>query len=101
MEPEIQRPGEIDRVIHEPARLIVAALLARVKQADFQFLHQATGLTKGNLSVHLSKLEQAGYIHIEKTFRNKYPLTLCRLTPAGHSALETYRSTMRKTLDAI
>ena len=98
MSAKIQRLGEIDRVIHEPARLMVASLLAAVEEADFQYLHQATGLTKGNLSVHLSRLEEAGYVEIQKTFRRKYPLTICRLSSRGREVLEDYRKTMRAAL---
>ncbi len=98
MNAKIQRLAEIDRVIHEPARLMIVALLAAVKEADFQYLHTTTGLTKGNLSVHLSKLEVAGYVAIEKTFRGKYPLTICRLTEQGRAVLEGYRKTMRSAL---
>jgi DNA-binding transcriptional ArsR family regulator len=95
---KIQRLGQVDRVIHEPARLMIVALLAAVTEADFQYLHQSTGLTKGNLSVHLAKLEEAGYVQIEKTFRGKYPLTICRLTGAGKEELEKYRKVMRAAL---
>jgi DNA-binding transcriptional ArsR family regulator len=98
MSEKIQRLAEIDRVIHEPGRLMIAALLAAVEEADFQYLHQATGLTKGNLSVHLSRLEEAGYVAIEKTFRGKYPLTLCRLTASGRDALANYRKMIRAAL---
>lgn len=98
MSKKIQRLAEIDRVIHEPARLMIAALLDSVKEADFQYLHQATGLTKGNLSVHLSKLEETGYVSIEKTFRGKYPLTMCRLTELGKQELENYRRVIRSAL---
>jgi len=95
---KIQRLGQLDRVIHEPARLMIVALLASVTEADFQYLHQTTGLTKGNLSVHLSKLEEAGYVEIEKSFRGKYPLTICRLTQEGREVLETYRKVIRGAL---
>ena len=95
---KIQRIGQVDRVIHEPARLMIVALLAAVAEADFQYLHQSTGLTKGNLSVHLAKLEEAGYVHIEKTFRGKYPLTICRLTAAGKEELEKYRRVIKGAL---
>lgn len=98
MSAKIQKVGEVDRVIHEPARLMVVALLAAVKEADFQYLHQATQLTKGNLSVHLSKLEEAGYVGIEKTFRGKYPLTICRLTESGRAALNEYKKAMKAVL---
>jgi DNA-binding transcriptional ArsR family regulator len=95
---KIQPLTEIDRVIHEPARLMIVALLAAVKEADFRYLHLSTGLTNGNLSVHLSKLEVAGYVGIEKTFRGKYPLTLCRLTENGREALARYKRSMRMAL---
>jgi DNA-binding transcriptional ArsR family regulator len=98
MNAKIQRLAEIDRVIHEPARLMIVALLAAVKEADFQYLHLATSLTKGNLSVHLSKLEEVGYIEIEKTFRGKYPLTICRLTDQGREVLAAYKRTMKAAL---
>jgi DNA-binding transcriptional ArsR family regulator len=98
MSAKIQRLAEVDRVIHEPARLMVMALLAAVREADFQYLHQSTGLTKGNLSVHLSKLETAGYIVIEKSFRGKYPLTICRLTEHGREVLEKYRKIIKGAL---
>jgi DNA-binding transcriptional ArsR family regulator len=95
MSAKIQQLAEIDRIIHEPARLMVVALLAAVREADFQYLHQSTKLTKGNLSVHLSKLEEAGYVAIEKTFRGKYPLTICRLTERGREVLAKYRKVMK------
>lgn len=98
MSAKIQQLADIDRMIHEPARLMVVALLAAVKEADFQYLHQATGLTKGNLSVHLSKLEEAGYVAIEKTFRGKYPLTICRLTERGREVLDKYRRVIKAAL---
>jgi DNA-binding transcriptional ArsR family regulator len=94
----IQQLAAIDRIIHEPARLMIVSLLDAVEEADFQYLHQATGLTKGNLSVHLSKLEEAGYITIQKTFRGKYPLTICRLTAEGKQVLTGYRKLIRAAL---
>jgi DNA-binding transcriptional ArsR family regulator len=95
---KIQLLAQIDRVIHEPARLMIVALLATVAEADFQYLHQTTGLTKGNLSVHLSKLEEAGYVEIEKSFRGKYPLTVCRLTKEGKNVLDAYRKVIKAAL---
>jgi DNA-binding transcriptional ArsR family regulator len=95
---KIQRLAEIDRIIHEPARLMIVALLAAVKEADFQYLRQTTGLTQGNLSAHLSKLEEAGYVAIEKTFRGKYPLTICRLTERGKEVLDNFRKVIRAAL---
>ncbi len=89
----------LDPLIHAPARLAILTVLSLVEEADFRYLLYATGLTKGNLSAHLSKLEEAGYVTIEKTFRGKIPLTLCRLTPEGRQALEAYRRAMQRILD--
>lgn len=85
---------DVDEVIHSPARLGIVSILATVKEADFLYLLNAANLTRGNLSTHLGKLEQAGYVEIEKTYRGKLPLTLCRLTPAGRTAFEAYRKSM-------
>lgn len=90
----------LDPLVHAPARLAILTVLSLVKEADFRYLLYATGLTRGNLSAHMSKLEAAGYLEVEKTFRGKIPLTICRLTPAGRAALERYRQTMRRLLDA-
>ena len=81
----------LDRVIHEPARLMLVALLAGVKEADFLWLQRESELTKGNLSSHLTKLEEAGYVDIRKTFKGRIPLTILRLTPAGRTAFDTYK----------
>jgi DNA-binding transcriptional ArsR family regulator len=88
---------DLDRVIHEPARLLIVALLAGVKEADFLWVLRESELTKGNLSSHLAKLEEAGYVEVEKTYKGKIPLTLLRLTRQGRSALETYK----KSLDGL
>jgi DNA-binding MarR family transcriptional regulator len=85
----------LDRLIHEPARLLIVTILFTIASADFLFLQRATGLTKGNLSAHLSKLEEAGYVKIAKTFKGKLPLTVCSLTPAGQKALAEYRRQMQ------
>jgi DNA-binding transcriptional ArsR family regulator len=90
--------SELDRVIHEPARLLVVTVLAGVKEADFLYLLHATGLTKGNLSTHLTKLEEAGYVRIEKAFRGKIPLTLASLTSGGLAAFRGYRKDMTDLL---
>jgi DNA-binding transcriptional ArsR family regulator len=90
--------SDLDRVIHEPARLRIVALLFGAKEADFLFLQRETGLTKGNLSSHLMRLEEAGYVQIEKTFRGKTPLTLARLTSDGRTAFQRYRKSMNGLL---
>ena len=82
---------DLDRMIHEPARLLIVALLAGVREADFLWVQRESSLTKCNLSSHLSKLEEAGYIEIEKTYRGKVPLTLLRLTKEGKTAFDSYR----------
>ncbi|MFC1651183.1 winged helix-turn-helix domain-containing protein [Candidatus Latescibacterota bacterium] len=89
----------IDRLIHEPARFIIMANLYVVESADFLFLTRQTGLTRGNLSSHMSKLEAAGYLEIEKEFLNKKPHTMLQLTDEGRAAFENYRENMKKVLD--
>ena len=86
---------ELDRLIHEPARLLILTILSTVASADFLFLQRETGLTKGNLSAHLSKLEEAGYVKIEKTFKGKLPLTICKLTAIGKKSLTQYRQQLQ------
>lgn len=88
----------LDRVIHEPARLLLMALLAGVKEADFLWLQRESELTKGNLSSHLLKLEDAGYVDVQKTFRGKIPLTILQLTSEGRTAFEQYKKTMNGML---
>lgn len=88
----------VDKLIHEPARLSVIAILDTVEKADFLYLQRATGLTKGNLSVHLQKLEEAGLIEIEKTFQGKYPRTLCKLTIKGKAGFQAYKEQMKGVL---
>ena len=85
---------DLDRVIHEPARLLLVALLAGVREADFLWLQRESDLTKGNLSSHLARLEEAGYVAVQKTFKGKIPLTILRLTPAGKSAFDYYKKKM-------
>ena len=92
---DLRSVTELDRLIHEPARLLIVTILASLASADFLFLQRETGLTKGNLSAHLSKLEEAGYVKIEKTFKGKLPLTICKLTAAGKKALAQYRQQMQ------
>lgn len=81
---------DIDRTIHEPARLLLLIYLFSVETADFTFLKQQTGMTQGNLSSHLNKLESAGYILSEKRFRGKRPLTLIRISDTGREAFTSY-----------
>jgi len=96
---DLRRVTELDRLIHEPARLLIVTILSTVASADFLFLQRETGLTKGNLSAHLSKLEEAGYVKIEKTFKGKLPLTVCKLSAAGKKALVQYRQQLQNFMD--
>ncbi len=86
--------GNIDRLIHEPGRLMIMAYLSVVESADFLFLKRQTGLTWGNLSAHLSKLEDAGYIEVTKEFVDKKPHTVLHVTEAGRMAFNEYRESM-------
>jgi len=91
----LQDLATLDRVIHEPARLAIMTVLYALGEADFLYLQRECGLTQGNLSSHLARLEEAGRVKIEKTFKGKYPLTICRLTGNGRRAFETYAQKMR------
>ena len=99
MDDAVRSVTELDRLIHEPARLLIVTILSTVASADFLFLQRETGLTKGNLSAHLSKLEEASYVKIEKTFKGKLPLTVCKLTPAGKKALIQYRQQLQEFMN--
>jgi len=89
-----------DRVIHEPARLKIMAILYVAREADFTYLLREAELTRGNLSVQLSRLEEAGYIRVDKMFVGKTPRTVAALTPAGKSAFIRYRDYLRGLLAA-
>jgi DNA-binding MarR family transcriptional regulator len=93
--------GEIDRLVHEPARLIILAVLNAVESADFLFLLRQTGLSKGNLSSHLGRLEAAKYIEVQKEFVDKIPRTVLHITDRGRQALQTYRQNMAQVLRCL
>jgi len=97
----VSQIAKLDRVIHEPARLMIMALLFVVESADFLFLQRQTGLTLGNLSSHLSKLEAAEYVEIEKKFKGKRPHTMLRLTKSGRTAFQSYRQNMEQMLGEL
>jgi DNA-binding MarR family transcriptional regulator len=98
MNDQTKNISRLDRVIHEPARLMIVALLSGIDQADFVYLLHETALNKGTLSSHLARLEEAGYVEITKTYRGKIPQTLLRLTPAGRKAFDQYRKALRGAL---
>ncbi len=99
MSTDLRSLSSVDRLIHEPSRATILAILFVVESADFLYLQRETGLTKGNLSVHLSKLEEAGYVSIEKTYRGKIPMTLCRMTPCGREAFDSYRKQLKQFVE--
>lgn len=90
---------DINKVIHEPARLLIMTQLFVVQEADFIYLMRKTGLTWGNLSSHMTKLETAGYIDVEKTFVEKKPHTILKMTEQGRKAFRQYRKTLKQVLN--
>ena len=103
-DPELQAAemaaiDKLDRVIHEPARLKIMTHLFVVESGDFTYLMRTTGLTRGNLSSHMTKLEAAGYLEIVKEFVNRKPVTLLRLTSAGRKAFIDYRDNLALVLE--
>jgi DNA-binding transcriptional ArsR family regulator len=98
---DVQPLAEIDRVIHEPARLAVLGLLSAVDSADFLFVQNQTGLTGGNLSSHMTRLEEAGYVEVIKEFVDRIPRTLLRATKKGRAALRQYKKTMLRVLKGL
>ena len=98
---ELGTIAELDRTAHSPARLMILAYLYVAGSADFVFLMRETGLTRGNLSSHMSTTEEAGYVEIGKDFVNKRPLTLLTLTTKGRAAFRTHRQSMKQFLDQM
>ncbi len=90
----------VDRVIHEPARLLIISVLYRVESMDFLRLQKYLAYTPGNLSSHLAKLEAVGYVTLEKRFRGKYPMTICSLTKKGRAAIHDYAGRLRSVSKA-
>jgi predicted transcriptional regulator len=81
---------DLDPILHSQLRLAVMSLLIGVKEAEFTFIKEKTAATAGNLSVQVQKLKEAGYIQVTKQFRENYPQTICRISPAGIKAFEEY-----------
>jgi len=92
---------KINKMIHEPARLLIIAHLFVVESADFLFLQRQTGLTWGNISSHLRKLENAGYVAVEKEFIDKKPHTTLKLTDKGQKAFQEYRKNMKQVFEDL
>ena len=90
---------ELNPLLHSELRLAVMSILLSVESADFVYLREQTGATAGNLSVQIDKLQKAGYISIEKTFRGKMPCTLCRISDEGVKAFERYVEALRSYIE--
>jgi DNA-binding transcriptional ArsR family regulator len=90
---------ELDPLLHSQLRLAIMSVLISLESAEFNHLLDQTGATRGNLSVQLTKLSDAGYITIDKSFRKNYPLTTCRITPAGIEAFEKYVRALKGYLE--
>lgn len=80
----------LDPLLHSQLRLAIMSILIGVKQADFNYFLEKTGATRGNLSVQISKLKEAGYIQVEKSFKDNYPHTVCKITAKGRQSFESY-----------
>ncbi|MBT3669601.1 MAG: transcriptional regulator [Chloroflexi bacterium] len=93
--------ANIDKIIHEPARLMILSFLYVVDHADFTFTLNQTGMTRGNLSTHMSKLENAGYIEVSKKFLIKRPLTIFKLSKKGRKSFEKYQVELQALLDRL
>ena len=101
-QPEVQtKIPDINKLIHEPARLMIMTYLYVVESADAVYLQRQTGLTWGNISSHLKKLEEAGYLEVKKDFVNRKPHTSLKLTNKGRKAFEEYRANMEQVFDKI
>ena len=98
---ELHPLADIDQIIHAPARLMVLTYLYVVESADYVFLMRLTGLTWGNLATHLNKLEEAGYVDVQKTFDGKKPKSILRMTEQGRDAFKIYKKSMRQVLDDL
>ncbi len=98
---ELNAIQNINKLIHEPARLLIMAHLFVVESADFLFLQRQTGLTWGNISSHLRKLENAGYVAVEKEFIDKKPHTTLHLTDKGRAAFQEYRKNMKQVFEDL
>jgi len=90
---------ELDPVLHSRLRLAVVSLLMSVKEAEFTFIQEKTEATAGNLSVQIAKLKEAGYIDVNKQFKDNYPQTLCKITPKGVLAFESYVNDIKRYLE--
>ena len=89
---------ELDPILHSQLRLAVMSLLISVKEAEFTYIREKTNATAGNLSVQINKLKEVGYIEVVKQFKDNYPQTICKITPAGVAAFEEYVKNLQSYL---
>lgn len=94
----LRKLNEVDRLIHEPARLAIVSILYAVAEADFLYLMHELDLSKGNLSSHLAKLESADYVKIDKSIQDKKTKTVCSLTKTGRTEFEKYLKQMEQVM---
>jgi DNA-binding MarR family transcriptional regulator len=90
---------DLDPILHSQLRLAIVSLLVSVKEAEFTYIKEQTSASAGNLSVQLQKLKEAGYIEIEKQFKDNFPLTTCHLTPEGLKAFEAYVKVLKSYIN--
>jgi DNA-binding transcriptional ArsR family regulator len=90
---------DLDPILHSQLRLAIVSLLVSVKEAEFTYIKEQTSASAGNLSVQLQKLKEAGYVEIEKQFKDNFPLTTCRLTPIGLKAFEDYVKVLKSYIN--
>ena len=91
---------ELNPLFLSQLRLAVMSFLMVAREAEFNILKEKTGATAGNLSVQIGKLQEAGYIEVEKTYKNNYPLTICRMTPEGVAAFEAFYGDLKTYFDS-
>ena len=101
MSNDINQKDMIDKLVHEPARLMIMLHLFAADSADFIYLMHRTSLSRGNLSSHMSKLEEVGYLTVEKKFVDKVPCTMLTLTEKGRLAFKEYKATMTDILSQV
>lgn len=95
----MKRYKDLDPLLHSQLRLAVISLLVSAEVAEFTYIQEQTGSTAGNLSIQITKLKEAGYIEVEKKFRNNYPQTLCSITPLGRQKFIEYVNSLKEYLN--
>lgn len=100
-EPELHPLASLDPIIHAQARLMILTYLYVVESVDYVFLTRMTGLSWGNLATHLNKLEEAGYVEVQKTFNGKKPQSIVKMTGQGRSAFQSYKKNLKQVLDDL